>query len=177
MVMINLQKFMTLINYRITEGDSYGWQCFGAHAHQLSSWNGVHGTGGWSANIVFDTQDQTVYEVYICDYTRDRAYRIINPDFRAQYNDESDERGELGRQAWDGVEFIDLEVDDDFVDKFQSIVAGKDYDTRVSMPVEFSDEDLFRYMKLAHERDITLNQLIEQALREAIAQHNLDKDW
>ena len=92
--MINLQKFMTLINYRITEGDSYGWQCFGAHAHQLSSWNGVHGTGGWSANIVFDTQDQTVYEVYICDYTRDRAYRIINPDFRAQYNDESDERGE-----------------------------------------------------------------------------------
>lgn len=175
--MINLQKFMTLINYRITEGDSYGWQCFGAHAHQLSSWNGIHGTGGWSANIVFDTQDQTVYEVYVCDYTRDRAYRITNPDFQAQYNDESYERGELGNQAWDSVEFIDLEVDDDFVDKFQAIVAGEDYDTRVSMPVEFSDEDLFRYMKLAHERDITLNQLIEQALREAIAQHNLDKDW
>jgi hypothetical protein len=45
------------------------------------------------------------------------------------------------------------------------------------MPVDFSDEDLFRYMKLAHERDITLNQLIEQALRKFIAQNNVDKDW
>jgi hypothetical protein len=115
--------------------------------------------------------------VYICDYTHDRAYRIINPDFLDQYKDESDERGELGNQAWDDVDFIDLEVDDDFMQKCLAIVAGEDYDTRVSMPVDFSDEDLFRYMKLAHERDITLNQLIEQALRKFIAQNNVDKDW
>jgi hypothetical protein len=126
---------------------------------------------------VFDTQDQTAYEVYICDYTHDRAYRIINPDFLDQYKDESDERGELGNQAWDDVDFIDLEVDDDFMQKCLAIVAGEDYDTRVSVPVDFSDEDLFRYMKLAHERDITLNQLIEQALRKFIAQNNVDKDW
>ena len=175
--MITLKEWMELVNYRITEGDSYGWNCYGPNAHQLSSWNGVHGRGGWSANIVFDTQDQTVHEVYICDYTRDRAYRIINPDFQAQYNDESKSRGELGNQAWDSVDFTDLEVDDDFMQKCLSIVAGEDYDTRVSMPVDFSDEDLFRYMKLAHERDITLNQLIEEALRNAIVQHNLDRDW
>jgi hypothetical protein len=175
--MITLKEWMEMVDYRITEGDSYGWNCYGDHAYQLSSWNGVHGRGGWSANIVFDTQDQTAYEVYICDYTHDRAYRIINPDFLDQYKDESDERGELGNQAWDDVDFIDLEVDDDFMQKCLAIVAGEDYDTRVSMPVDFSDEDLFRYMKLAHERDITLNQLIEQALRKFIAQNNVDKDW
>ena len=32
----------------------------------------------------------------------------------------------------------------------------------------FSDEDLLQYMKLAHERDITFNQFIEEALRHAI---------
>jgi hypothetical protein len=175
--MITLKEWMEMVDYRITEGDSYGWNCYGDHAYQLSSWNGVHGRGGWSANIVFDTQDQTAYEVYICDYTHDRAYRIINPDFQDQHNLEAKNRGELENQAWDNVDFTDLEVDDDFMQKFLAIVAGEDYDTRVSVPVDFSDEDLFRYMKLAHERDITLNQLIEQALRKFIAQNNVDKDW
>ena len=49
-----------------------------------------------------------------------------------------------------------------------SIKAGEDYDTRVSIPLEFSDEELLTYMKLAHDLDITLNQLVEQALREAL---------
>jgi hypothetical protein len=31
-------------------------------------------------------------------------------------------------------------------------------------------------MKLAHERDMTFNQLIEQALREAIEEHKRDPD-
>jgi hypothetical protein len=33
------------------------------------------------------------------------------------------------------------------------------------------DDLLFDLMKLAHQRDITLNHLIEQILREAIAKH------
>lgn len=169
--MITVKEWMELVNYRITEGDSYGWNCYGDHAYQLSSWNGVHGQGGWSANIVFDTQDQTAYEVYICDYTHDRAYRIINPNFQVQYEDEAKGRGELDNQAWDDVDFTDLEVDDDFMQKCLAIVAGKDYDTRVSMPVDFSDEELLKYMKLAHELDITFNEFVTQALREAILQY------
>jgi len=174
--MITLETYMNTVNYRITEGGEYGWSCYGDHAHQLSAWNGTHGAGGWSANIIFDTTHQTVYEVDICDYTRDRAYRIINPDFVQANKEEAGRRGLDFDRAWDEVNYIDLEVDEDWLEKARAIIAGKDYDTRVSMPVDFSDEDLFRYMKLAHERDITLNQLIEQALREAIDQHNFDKD-
>jgi hypothetical protein len=54
-----------------------------------------------------------------------------------------------------------------------AIREGEDYDTRVLMPVEFSDEDLLKYMKLAHERDITFNQLVEEALLMAIEEHKL----
>jgi hypothetical protein len=169
--MITLKEWMELVNYHITEGDSYGWQCYGDHAHQLSSWNGVHGRGGWSANIVFDTQDQTVYEVYICDYTRDRAYRIINPDFQVQYKDEAKGRGELDNQAWDDVDFTDLEVDDDFIQKCLAIVAGEDYDTRVSVPLDLERDELFKLMTMAHERDITLNQFVVELLTEAIELH------
>jgi len=57
-----------------------------------------------------------------------------------------------------------------------SIKAGEDYDTRVSVPINFTDEELLKYMKLAHERDITFNQLVEEALREAIEEHKRDPE-
>ena len=174
--MITMKEFMELVDYKITEGGEYGWQCFGSNSYQLSHWNGVHGKGGWSANIVFSTKSQKVYTVEVCDYTNDRAYRIINPDYVKKYNKESKDRGELGNQAWDGVDYIDLEVDDDFIQKFLAIKSGEDYDTRVQLPVDFSDEDLLKYMKLAHERDITFNELVTQALTEAIQLHKSDPE-
>ena len=41
-------------------------------------------------------------------------------------------------------------------------------DNRVEIPLDFSDEELLQYMKLAHDLDITFNQLVERALREAL---------
>jgi hypothetical protein len=47
----------------------------------------------------------------------------------------------------------------------------------VPIQIDFSDEELFRYMKLAHEMDITLNQLINRALSEMIEHFDLmEKD-
>lgn len=174
--MITLKEWMEVVEYRITEGDAYGWSCYGDTAHQLSSWNGIHGKGGWSANVVFDTKTQTVFEVEICDYTNDRAYRIINPEFKKAYDAESAARGELGNQAWDDVEYTDLEVEDDWFQKAEAIVAGEDYDTRVSVPIDFTDDELLKYMKLAHERDMTFNAFIEEALRHAIEEHKRDPE-
>jgi len=36
------------------------------------------------------------------------------------------------------------------------------------VPLDLADDELFRLMTLAHERDITLNQMVEQILREVI---------
>lgn len=175
--MIDMQEWMEIVSYRITEGDTYGWNCYGPNAHQLSSWNGIHGDGGWSANIVFDTKNQTVFEVEVCDYTNERAYRIINPDFKAEFDKESNSRGEFGNQAWDNVDFTDLEVDDDWREKAMAIVSGDvNYDTRVKIPVDFTDEELLKYMKLAHDRDMTFNAFVEEALRAAIEEAEKDPE-
>jgi hypothetical protein len=173
--MITMQQWMEAVNYRITEGSDYGWNCYGANSHQLSAWNGVHGAGGWSANIVFSTKSQKVYEVTVCDYTHERAYRLINPKYRDKNTAEAAHRGESGNQAWDDVDYIDLEIEEDFLEKMEAIVAGEVYDTRVQMQVDFSDEELLTYMKLAHNQDMTFNEFVEQALQAAIEQHKLDK--
>ena len=39
------------------------------------------------------------------------------------------------------------------------------------VPIEIPDADLLVYMKIAHERDITFNELVETALREAIEKY------
>jgi hypothetical protein len=169
--MITLKEYFELVEYRIAEGSDYGWDCYGPNAHMLSSWNGIHGAGGYSFNCVFDTKNQTVYEVEVCDYTNDRAYRMINPDFKSAYDQEATDRTVNLNEAWDDVNYVDLDVVDDFIQKCLAIRAGEDYDTRVSMPLTLDDDQLFDLMKLAHEKDVTLNTLVEEMLREFIAVH------
>jgi hypothetical protein len=157
--MITLKEWMEVSNYRITEGSDY--YAYGG-AYALTSWSGSQ--GGYSLEIIFDPKTQVVYEVQACDYKHNRAYRLINEDHKEESRDD---------EAWDDVKWIDLEVDDDWIQKALSIVAGEDYDTRVSVPIDLSDAELLTYMKLAHERDITFNQLVEQALREAIEREGI----
>jgi hypothetical protein len=169
--MITLKEWMEIADYKITEGCDYGWQCYGPNAYQLDSWNGEQ--DGHSFCIIFDTRDQTVYEVQAHDYVHNRAYRMINTDFQKKVKKESRKRDIDKDNAWDDVAYVDLEVDDDFIQKCLAIKDGEDYDTRIEVPVDFSDEELLQYMKMAHDLDITFNELVERALREAIAREGI----
>jgi len=169
--MITMKEWMELVDYKITEGGDYGWGCYGPNAYTLDSWNGVHGVGGYSFSIVFSTKSQKVYEVSMCDYTNDRAYRMINPKNQEKHANEALARDVNLNEAWDDVDYVDLDVVDDFIQKALAIRAGEAYDTRVQVEVDFSDEELLQYMKLAHERDMTFNELVEEALRHAISEY------
>ena len=152
--MLTLKEFMELVDYKITEGSDYFVNVPGLYL--LSSWNGEQ--DGYSFDIAFDPADnQRVYLVEANDMKNNRAYRLKDPAL------------DIDDVAWDGVNYVDLESDDDFIQKALAIKAGEDYDTRVSVPVEMEDDLLFELMKNAHERDITLNQMMELILREAIA--------
>jgi hypothetical protein len=164
--MITVKDFMETVGYRITEGDDYGWQCYGHNAYRLDSWN--QDQDGYTVSIVFDTHSQTVYEASAYDYSRQRAYRLINPDFRQAYEQEAKERGASANEAWDTVNYVDLETDEDFLAKARAIVSDEDYDTRVEVPLTLDDATLFGLMKMAHEQDITLNQLVENIVRAEI---------
>jgi len=167
--MITMKEWMELVDYKITEGSEYGWQCYGPNAYCLDSWNGVHGKGGYSFSIVFSTKTQKVYEVSVCDYTNGRAYRMIEENKRKKHIEEAFLRNANLNEAWDDVNYVDLDVDDDFIQKCLAIRAGEDYDARVQVPLELEDDMLFMLMKQAHERDLTLNEFVEDILQDAIS--------
>jgi len=157
---------MEICNYRITEGSDYQWECYGPNAYTLDSWNGDQ--DGHSFSIYFDTKTQEVYEVQIHDYRNQRAYRMINPEFVKKHKKEAKRREVEYKEAWDDVNYIDLEVDDDWIQKALAVEAGEIYDTRVSVPLVLDRDQMYDLMTMAHERDMTLNELVEFILREEI---------
>lgn len=167
--MITLKEFMEVVGFKITEGSDYCWNCYGPNAYRLDSWN--QDQEGHTVSIVFDTRTHVVYEATAYDYKRNRAYRLINPNYVQAHKDEAQSRNVEINQAWDDVNYIDLETNDDFIQKALAIVADEDYDTRVEVPLTLPDESLFELMKLAHEADMTLNQYVEKLLRQAIENH------
>jgi hypothetical protein len=164
--MLTLKEFMDLIDYKITEGSKYQWDCFGTNAYTLDSWDGDY--QGHSFSILFDTQTQVVYQVEAHDYKNNRAYRMVNADFSAAYSAECLHRGVAEKQASEDVDFVDLDIVDDFIQKCLAIRAGEDYDTRVQIPIDLPSAELMVLFKMAHERDITFNQLMIEILQAEI---------
>jgi hypothetical protein len=163
--MLTLRDFFELIEYRINEGSDYGWQCYGGHAHAIDCTD-----KDYSLTVIFDRQDQTVYEVSVCDYRNDRAYRMIDPDHQAAHRAEAQERGTDPDRAWDEVQYADLEVDEDFVDKARAIIAGEAYDTRIEIPIDLPESELLELFKLAHSRDMTFNDFVVEIVTEKLAE-------
>jgi hypothetical protein len=166
--MITMKEWMELVDYKITEGSDYGWECYGPYSYSLDSWNGVHGAGGYSFSITFSTKSQKVYEVTVCDYTNNRAYRMINPKFQEKHRKEALARGVNLNEAWDDVAYVDLEVVDDFIQKCLAIRAGEDYSTDISVPIDLPDDLLMFAFKQAHEKNMTFNDFMNQVLRDFV---------
>ena len=67
------------------------------------------------------------------------------------------------------VKFIELETEEDFLEKLAS-VFNQDYtfDRRISMPLNLTDEEFLLLAKSAHEADQTINTFISNLLEQHI---------
>ena len=164
--MISLKDFFETTEYKITDGDKYQWDCFGSNARVIDCADKSGWTDDWSASVVFDTEKQEVYEVSVYDYKNKRAYRLIHPDYVKAYEEEAKSRGVNGEQAWDDIEYTNLEVDSDWLEKAAAIVAGEEYDTSVVVSIDIDSDTLFKLMKAAHEENMTFNAYVERAIME-----------
>lgn len=165
--MITLKEFLEVIDYKITEGSEYLWNCYGDNVHRIERQTGDH--NGNTVTCVFDTKDHVLYEMEAWDNESNRVYRWIHPDYIKAYKKCCKKHNVEFKNAYDDVSFIDLDVESDILEKSRAIANDQDYDTRVQIEIDISDEDMLQYMKLAHQLDITFNELVERALVEAIS--------
>ena len=107
-----LKEWMTLIDFKITEGYDYMWDCYGDNAHGLDS-DDFQTTQNYSVGIIFDTQTQLVYELTSYDYRENVAYRWINPYFKNKHDEEAKKISDSDI-AYDDVKYQNMDTPNDF---------------------------------------------------------------
>lgn len=160
-----LQQVNELLDYHITSGSEYLWDCFPNARYMDYESDHAH------VSILFSIYTQEVYCAEVNDTNLNYAYRWINPDYKDDMIEEARTKGVDPDIAWDDVKWYDLETEEDFLDKALAIFNGEEFDTRIQVPLELDDDMLLKLCQEAHKRDITLNQLVEDILRYMIAQH------
>ena len=164
--MITLKQFLQAIQHGINSGHHFDWQCYGISAYFMEVQAGP-GDESNSASIVFDLDNKEVYEASVYDYANHRAYRILNTAHDVFRKEECNKRAVSTAQAWPGIDYTDLEVEEDFLEKMTAIMLNLEYNTDVLVSLEIDQERLYQLMLMAHDADLTLNQYTNKILRAA----------
>ena len=172
--MITLKDFMEAIQYRVTDGSEYTWDCYGPNARSLDYWNGETGPEGRTVTAVFDTETQFVYQVEAWDQSTDAAYRWIHPGYIEGCAAEAKRRDVDFEESFDGNKFTDLEVAEDILEKAAAMVADEEYDKRIMVTLTLGYDEEHLLMEMAHEADMSLNQFVEHILREDLRKHGIE---
>lgn len=175
--MITLNEFLDAVQYKITAGGEYYLDQWEENGYYPDQWveNGYYLESmpdtDRSFSILFDPNTYVVYDIEVIDNKRRRAYRLINPEYRKQWEKFVKTSSHYDvNTAYDDVKFTDLEDEKDFSEKMWAIYEGMDYDSRVTIPLEnIDDELLLKLFKMAHERDMTFNEFINSELSKEYA--------
>jgi hypothetical protein len=170
---MNLSQINEITDHRITGGSEYQWQCYPDARYLDYESDYAH------LSVVYSTVNQIVYSAEVSinseAWTEDKSpYRWMNSDYSDAYIAESKQRNVDPNQAWDDVKWIDLEVEEDFLEKALAMFNGEKFDKRVQVPLELDDHLMMQLFMEAHKRDITLNQMVEEVLRKVIAKQEED---
>jgi hypothetical protein len=170
---MRLNEINEVLGHRITGGSEYQWNCYpdGRYLDYESDFAHV--------SVLYSTVDQTVYQAEISvkreAWDEDKKpYRWLNPDYKDALYKESEKRQVDTDIAWDDVKWIDLEMEEDFLEKATAIFNGEEYDTRVKIEFDLDDSSILKLATEAHKRDITLNKMIEIILQEVIDRNRVN---
>jgi hypothetical protein len=97
---MTLHEIMIAAKSRVCGGTEYQWQCYGPDARYID-FSDTDGTE--YSSVVFDTKNQTVYElaVYVPGY--DQAFIWRHSDFEQAYISECQTRNIEPNIAWDNL--------------------------------------------------------------------------
>ena len=171
---MHLSQVNEITNHKITEGSEYCWRCY-PDARYLNYESDFAYIG-----VIYSTESQIIYEAEVTIKTEswnevdDKPYRWLNPEYKEIMIAEAKERKVKWRKAWDNIKWIDLEVEDDWLEKATAMFNGEEFDTRVQIEVNLEDDLILGLAKEAHKRDITLNKMIEVVLQEVIDRHRVN---
>lgn len=170
---MKLNEVNEILDHKITSGSEHQWKCYpdGRYLDYESDFAHV--------SVIYNTTNQEIYQADISvkreAWDEDKKpYRWIDPDHKDAFYKEAKKRKVDPDQAWDDVKWIDLEMEEDFLEKAAALFNGEECDTRVKIEFDLDDRSILQLAREAHKRDITLNKMIEIILQEVIDRHRVN---
>ena len=168
---MHLSEVNEALGHKITSGSEHQWNCYGPSARFLD-----YESEFAHASVIYSTETQEIFQAEVSvkreAWDEDKKpYRWLNPEYKDSFYNEASDREVDPEQAWDDVKWIDLEVEGDWLEKATAMFNGLEFDTRIEVPIDLSDDLLLKLSMEAHKRDITLNKMVELVLQEAIDHH------
>ena len=166
---MKIDELLRVAKYQIVDSTPYEWECFGSNARFLDL-----DTPASKMNIVciFDTETEELYSLELYDYAQEHFYRWIAEDSLNAVIAEHANRGFDFTTAFDDQTYTDV-ILEDIVEKITDIYAGREYDTRIMVPVNLPDNALDLLEEIAAAHAITLDELTDSILRDAIEQQKV----
>lgn len=164
---MKLQQVNEAMDHKITGGSEYQWNCYPNARYLDYESDFAH------VSVIYSTATQEIYQAEVA-VKRDawaedaKPYRWLNPEFKEAFFGECKERKVKKNKAWDDVKWVDLEVEEDFLEKATDIFNGQEWNHDIMVPIDLPKDELFQLMLIAHEKNITLNQLVTEILQAVI---------
>jgi hypothetical protein len=152
--MIKLNDFLNITEYETGHLEVVNQQdVYGKTAISLE----VYGVGFNKLICVYDIVSQEVLEIIAEDDAARKSYVWQTSDIKGlgNYRDY----------------LIELEAEEDVLEKAEAIFNGVPYDSRIVIPLDIKDEDFLMYAKAAHKLDITINEFMEKAIQEMVEKY------
>lgn len=161
---MHINEVFKAISFRILNSSEFLYKCFGENHPRSFEFTDCNNRpcGNFTADCF-----GRVYEVVV-DPNNGSCYRWVDPNFKDGLFEETKNHGADPTNAWDDVYFTELEVEEDILTKLEAICNGLTFDDRIMVPVDLDDATFASIARMAHERDITLNQMMEIIIQEEI---------
>lgn len=161
---MNIKHLLEIVNYCFESGGKYQWQCYGNDAFFID-FKTIAGKA--CAGAVVNSIGE-VLEAHVELEGEPLCYQWTNPVYRQSYLDEAKSRGVDPDIAWDDVEYTVLEVAEDFLEKFDAIIHGREFDRGILVPLHISDDEQLALFRMAHEANMTFNDFVNQILEKEL---------
>lgn len=172
---MNLKECLEAVDYKVGEVSPFLWDSLGLNT-RIWAFENKNGDeiGSFIAN---NSGDVLSVEVSYTDKNdKDKCYRWIDSDFKESYLQEGKSKGINMDIFLDDTYYVDLETEEDMLEKMTAICNEEDFDQRIDVPLNLSDEDFLAISKMAHEKDITFNEQVALILEDVIKNTNKYKE-
>jgi hypothetical protein len=105
------------------------------------------------------------------DYSKEHAYIWINPEYHDAYFEEAASRNVNPLEVVDGLNYVEVCMLDDIIDKVTAMCNNVEYDTRVSFPLDLPDDLYDELLTIADKKSVTVEKLIEDVLTESMTRY------